>query len=97
MPKTIAGIPNNSERRVSGGANQSRRWRLWKKDPHCVDCGRLCDHPSGYELDHEIPLEQGGTEHESNLKIRCVWWDVDGTKRGCHEAKTQRERKEVGR
>ena len=93
----VATVQSNSDKRIAGYTNQQRRWRLWQKDPHCVDCGRLCDHPSGYELDHEIPLELGGPDIESNLRIRCVWWDEQGRKQGCHEAKTQRERKEAGR
>jgi len=47
----------------------------------CADCGRLwrteIDH-----VDHEIPRWQGGSDDDSNLRLRCVT---------CHEAKTKRE------
>lgn len=45
----------------------------------CVDCGRV---NASNEIDHEIPLEQGGTYHPSNLKVRCI---------DCHKVKTARE------
>lgn len=47
----------------------------------CVDCGRVwrshVDH-----IDHDIPLEQGGSNEDSNLKPRCD---------ECHKAKTASE------
>jgi 5-methylcytosine-specific restriction protein A len=45
----------------------------------CVDCGRV--HTSN-EVDHETPLEQGGSNEQSNLAVRCE---------DCHKAKTKRE------
>ncbi|QIL73646.1 HNH endonuclease [Diaphorobacter sp. HDW4B] len=45
----------------------------------CVDCGRV--HASN-EVDHDKPLEQGGSNDQSNLVVRCV---------DCHKAKTKRE------
>lgn len=45
----------------------------------CVDCGlvRLDN-----QADHDIPLEQGGSNEQSNLVVRCI---------ECHKAKTKRE------
>lgn len=48
----------------------------------CVDCGRVS---SGNEIDHDVPLEQGGSNDMANLKVRCV---------DCHKAKTAREASE---
>ena len=48
----------------------------------CVDCGRV--HTSN-EVDHDKPLEQGGSNDQSNLVVRCV---------DCHKAKTKREAQE---
>ena len=45
----------------------------------CVDCGRVS---KTHEIDHDVPLEQGGSNHASNLKVRCV---------ECHKAKTATE------
>lgn len=45
----------------------------------CVDCGYVSQ---SNEIDHQIPLEQGGANDESNLRIRC---------KACHSAKTSRE------
>lgn len=80
-----------SDRRISGRRLQDRRWRLWKKDPHCVDCGRLTEYPGGFELDHEVRLDQGGADEDFNCRIRCVHWDANGMKAGCHAEKTKRE------
>lgn len=87
----LAQAPTRSDKRITGRTLQARRLRLWTRNPHCVDCQRLTDYPSGFELDHEIPLEQGGKDTDENCRIRCVWWDTDGSKQGCHEAKTKRE------
>ena len=45
----------------------------------CVDCGRVSE---GNEIDHQVPLEQGGTYDRANLRIRC---------KECHQAKTAAE------
>ena len=45
----------------------------------CVDCGRISERN---EVDHQIPLEQGGSNEASNRVIRC---------RDCHARKTKAE------
>jgi len=45
----------------------------------CVDCGSV---GRDNEIDHDTPLEQGGSNEQSNLKIRCIQ---------CHKAKTAKE------
>lgn len=64
---------------------------MWRKDPHCVACGRLVDYPQGFELDHITPLSQGGPDTLANCQILCVWYDAHGTKHGCHAEKTAGE------
>ena len=78
--------------RITGRRLQARRLRVWSRDPHCVDCGELCSYPSGFELDHDVALVNGGTDTEDNCRVRCI---------PCHERKTrrdlgQRERVEIG-
>ena len=50
----------------------------------CADCGLLwqahIDH-----VDHDVPLERGGSNDDSNLRLRC---------QGCHAEKTRREARE---
>ena len=45
----------------------------------CVDCGHVS---MSNEIDHDTPLEQGGSNDQSNLRIRCTV---------CHAAKTKAE------
>ena len=48
----------------------------------CVDCGHVS---TSNEIDHDTPLERGGSNDESNLRIRCT---------ACHAAKTKTEAKQ---
>jgi hypothetical protein len=50
----------------------------------CCDCGRLWL-PHRDHVDHEIPRERGGSDDDSNLRLRCI---------ECHKAKTAREARE---
>lgn len=84
-PATVA------ERRITGRALQRRRFSVWTRDPHCARCGRLCDWPHGFELDHIIPLDpaHGGQDTEENTQILCT--DFEDTE-GCHSIKTREDR-----
>ena len=64
---------------------------MWKQDPHCQHCRVLVDYPFGFELDHIVPLSQGGPDTEENCQVLCVWFDDQGKKRGCHADKTAQE------
>ena len=73
---------------TKAGATERIRGRTWMTIRQkvlaaglfaCVDCGRV--HVSN-EVDHQIPLEQGGSNDLSNLVVRCV---------ECHKAKTATE------
>lgn len=78
-------------RRMAGSRLQARRKALWIQDPHCEICGRVVAYPHGFELDHRTPLWQGGRDTEENCQVLCVWFDIDGEKRGCHAEKTDAE------
>jgi 5-methylcytosine-specific restriction protein A len=47
----------------------------------CVDCGCVWV-ASRDQMDHDTPLEQGGSNEDSNLRPRCIT---------CAQAKTRRE------
>lgn len=73
---------------TKAGATERMRGRAWMKERQtalvaglfaCVDCGRVS---SKNEVDHEIPLEQGGKNEQSNYRVRCV---------ECHRSKTDAE------
>lgn len=73
---------------TKAGATERIRGRAWMRERHaalvnglftCVDCGLIS---VTNEVDHDIPLEQGGLNDQSNYRIRCI---------ECHKAKTARE------
>jgi 5-methylcytosine-specific restriction endonuclease McrA len=68
--------------RPRGRSWQETRARIQVRDNSlCAACGRLWQ-ASKDHVDHEIPREQGGSDDDSNLRLRCV---------ECHKAKTARE------
>ncbi len=89
-------VPVLNTRRVAvlgtkSGATEMERGRAWmaKRDRvalrhgwKCAACG-LVLRAGGWECDHIVPREQGGTNDESNLQPLCT--------RPCHEAKTAAE------
>ena len=46
----------------------------------CAACGELL--PAAFQIDHVVPLADGGADDESNMQSLCP---------GCHADKTQRE------
>ena len=74
--------------RIKGRALQSIRFDRWRSDPHCETCGRITAYPYGFEIDHIVPLYQGGADSDSNRQLLCV----DGPDyEGCHTAKTRED------
>jgi 5-methylcytosine-specific restriction enzyme A len=71
-----------ADRRMTGRALQARRLRLWAKDPHCVTCHRLVAMHE-FELDHDVPLYQGGADVDDNCQVLCI---------ECHARKTEADR-----
>lgn len=90
-PKQPASLHVVAERRMAGRKLQDRRMAVWSRDPCCAMCGKLCEFPSGFELDHKMPLYLGGPDTEENCQVLCVSWKfIDGrrVKLGCHALKT---------
>lgn len=65
--------------RIYGRARQERNRMVLTEEPICRHCGRA----ASVEVDHIIPLSEGGAEDRSNLQGLC---------RDCHGAKTAAER-----
>ena len=64
---------------ISGSRYRKQRKILLEENPIC----NVCDDEPAIELDHIIPLEQGGDPWDSeNLQSIC---------KTCHEVKTARE------
>lgn len=72
----------NSGKRMTGKRLQQRRQRVLGRQPLCVDCLALGRVTAAQELDHEVPLWEGGADTEANSTPRCV---------PCHKAKTALE------
>ncbi len=92
-PVQIPGKPwqkgPTAAKRVTGRALQARNARIKLRDRHtCAACGRVSlDH----DVDHRIPLTQGGSEADDNLQLLCSGKDQKGNDR-CHNRKSQTER-----
>lgn len=85
-------IAVSTNKRVRGRALQTRRQRVWAKDPCCAECRKLTEYPSGFELDHIVAIDNGGPDTYDNLQVLC---------HVCHERKTasdlgRRYRRAVG-
>lgn len=66
--------------RLRGRALQARNARIALRDVYtCQICGCVVDHG---EVDHRVPLAEGGSDDAMNLQWLCV---------ECHRAKTDRE------
>lgn len=91
-------LPTTKSRRLTGRKLQERRLAVWARNPTCAMCGKLCDFPAGFELDHTMPLFLGGEETEANCQVLCVRYEtINGqlVKVGCHAEKTAAEARMV--
>ncbi len=73
--------------RIRGNSLKAIRRKHFRSRPLCVDCERKGLVNIATELDHIVPLCQGGTESPSNRQGLC---------HECHAAKTAREASERG-
>jgi 5-methylcytosine-specific restriction endonuclease McrA len=83
-----------ADRRITGRRLQARRLDVWSRNPKCAACGRVVAYPSGFELDHIVPLFMGGEDVEENCQVLCVHVQmIDGLriKTGCHVLKSASE------
>lgn len=69
--RTVRQLQSRNQR-ITGTALQAIRHKLWLNDPRCAKCGRTVRYPDGFELDHVVPLWQGGPDDDSNRQILCV-------------------------
>lgn len=70
------------DRRIRGRAGQRQRQRVLREEPLCRSCRSNGLVAESVEVDHIIPLSQGGSSERSNLQGLCV---------PCHAAKTKAE------
>lgn len=71
--------------RVRGDAWMATRRRILQRDGYaCQSCGIV---RMDNEVDHRVPLEQGGTNDDDNLQTLC------GGPDGCHTRKSKAEAK----
>lgn len=95
LPNRLASIATNrvptlqakagSTPRIRGDAWMATRRQVMQRDKFtCAACGAIrADH----EVDHRVPLEQGGSNDLDNLQLLC------GGPDRCHAAKTKAEAK----
>lgn len=95
LPNRLASIATNrlptlqakagTTPRIRGDAWMAKRREVMRRDKFtCAACGAIrMDH----EVDHRVPLEQGGTNDLANLQLLC------GGPDRCHAAKTKAEAK----
>lgn len=96
LPNRLASIATNrlptlqtkagTTPRIRGDAWMATRRRIQQRDKYtCACCGLVrMDH----EVDHRVPLEQGGSNDDDNLQLLCSGVDQ------CHDRKTRQEAKE---
>lgn len=71
--------------RLRGDAGVRRRLRWLNEHPLCVHCEQRGRVSAAAEVDHVVPLSEGGADDDSNLQSLCV---------PCHKEKTAREQAE---
>ena len=76
---TENGYCDRHRRTVSGWEEQRRARRVLDR---CVGCCHLCGNPGATQVDHVIPLAEGGADDETNLAP---------IHEHCHREKTQAE------
>ena len=72
--------------RIRGGNWTTTSNRIKQRDHYiCAGCGLV---RQDHQVDHIIPLEQGGSNGDHNLQLLCKQY-AGG--KGCHAAKTKAE------
>jgi 5-methylcytosine-specific restriction protein A len=72
----------SSNRRGYDATWRKIRARVLRERPLCVECMRVGVVTAANEVDHIIPLRDGGTHDDENLQPLC---------KSCHSKKTRRE------
>ena len=76
-----------STQREAGRPWQRKRERLFRSEPLCRICGALGRVSLATEVDHVVPLAEGGSNDDANLQPICG---------DCHKAKTAEEIRRAG-
>lgn len=93
LPNRLASIATNrlptlqtkagATPRIQGSSWMATRRRILQRDGYaCQCCGTV---RADNEIDHRVPLEQGGSNDDSNLQTLC------GGPDGCHTRKSKDE------
>lgn len=80
--QTIRHLNPTATPRQRGRPWQRRREEWLRDHPLCAACESRGEVAQAEEVDHVIPLEQGGADDESNLQSLCI---------PCHKDKSARE------
>jgi 5-methylcytosine-specific restriction protein A len=70
-------------KRARGRAGAEQRKRRLAAEPLCRDCSEHGVKRLAEEVDHIVPLSQGGSDTEDNVRCLC---------RNCHAARTREQR-----
>ena len=73
---------STQSQRLTGSALQDRNARILGAEPLCRPCHSEERLTAAIEVDHVIPLHEGGADDDSNLQPICL---------RCHHAKSARE------
>lgn len=73
---------DDDRKRTRGRAWMKTRAYVLAQQPLCAECDRNGRTTAAEEVDHILPLSQGGTDEIGNLQGLC---------KPCHKAKTARE------
>lgn len=71
-------------KRITGRRLQVMRAKLFSRNPLCAECMRQGKVTVATQRDHIIPLEEGGSDDESNEQGLC---------QECHDVKSKLEAK----
>jgi len=63
-------------------ANRLRTWLNSRREHHRCNACQFLTHPRKLQVDHRVPLADGGRDEVENLQVLCV---------DCHKEKTKRE------
>lgn len=85
--KTLEAKAGTTER-IRGREWMSTRHRILSRDGFACQCCGIVRMDN--EIDHRVPLEQGGSNDDDNLQTLC------GGPDGCHTRKSKAEAKERG-
>jgi 5-methylcytosine-specific restriction endonuclease McrA len=82
----VLDVKAGSTRRISGSTWMQTRRRILQRDGFACQCCGVVRMDN--EIDHRVPLEQGGSNEDSNLQTLC------GGPDGCHTRKSKAEAKD---